>query len=134
MYIIPTQIQSSGSWAMGIFKISDQRKLQELSFYYKYHHDNVPYYFRHDFITYHRDRSSRITRNQHLLVIPRIRHEYMRNNLRYSLVKTVNESSELITSKIYSHSTKGFCNYVKHFLIQSYKETCSIQNCYICNR
>ena len=119
---------------LGILKISDQRKLQELSFYYKYKHDNVPYYFRHDFITYHRDISTRTTRNQHLLVIPRIRHEYMRNILRYSLVKTVNESSELIISKIHSHSIKGFCNYVKHLLIQSYNEICSIPNCYICNR
>ena len=38
-----------------------------------------------------------------------------------------------ILDKIDTHSLNGFTNYVKLFLLQTYQDTCTVPNCYICS-
>ncbi len=41
-------------------------------------------------------------------------------------------STPLITlEKIDTHNLQGFVRYIKHYLLQSYQEFCTIVNCYI---
>ena len=36
-------------------------------------------------------------------------------------------------SNIHNHNTRGATNYVKLFLLQTYQDTCTVPNCYICS-
>ena len=61
------------------------------------------------------------------------------NNLGYFTLLTglvmlfiLNNISHLVKEKINTHSMLGFVKYVKHHLLQSYRETCTISNCYTC--
>ena len=40
---------------------------------------------------------------------------------------------DIILDKIYTHSLNGFTNDVKLFLLQTYQDTCTVPNCYICS-
>ncbi len=48
-------------------------------------------------------------------------HLYFKGHLNSDLIKDVD-------------TPMGFAGYVKAFILQTYQETCTIVNCYICNR
>ena len=43
------------------------------------------------------------------------------------------DTPHIILEKIDTHSLNGFTNYVKLFLLQTYQDTCTVPNCYICS-
>ena len=45
----------------------------------------------------------------------------------------VGQLMNLNLDKIDTHSLNGFTNYVKLFLLQTYQDTCTVPNCYICS-
>ena len=45
---------------------------------------------------------------------------------------TINNTSDILNQKITTHSLKGLILYIKQHIIQWYKHTCAIVNCYIC--
>ena len=116
---------------LNILKVTDIKTFAELSFYFKFCHGDLPLYFHNNFITYQESFS---TRRQGSLQIPRFQHEYFRSSLRYSIVKTINESEDGVISKIDTHSAKGFLGYCKTTFISKYPTRCEIPNCYICAR
>ncbi len=61
-------------------------------------------------------------------------HDYARKCVRYNIPSTVNNTSINIIEKVYTHNIQGFSKYVKLNLLQSYKENCTIYDCYICSR
>ncbi len=61
-------------------------------------------------------------------------HEYAKHSISVNLPKVINSTPSEILDKIYTHSLQGFAGYIKLKCIKSYKETCSIVNCYICSR
>jgi hypothetical protein len=117
---------------LNILKIHDIYKIQELKFAYKFHNDLLPTYFLNDFIKY-KTPSRYETRNPDKYFVPRVKHEYAKQNSRYRIPKLLNETQENITSKISTHSLAGFSKYAKVYLIKQYDTVCHIQDCYICN-
>jgi exonuclease III len=115
-----------------ILKVHDTKRLQELIFFYKFRNNSLPKYFQQNFFTI-ASSSTRSTRNSNLLIYPRFQHEYMRKHLKYSIVKTVNESPSIITEKVGTHSLNGYARYIKNYILTRYSSVCNIDNCYVCN-
>ena len=118
---------------LGILKINDLRTIQELIFFYKFKHNMVPQYFRNNFIHFHFDDHEYPTRQRQRLRLPIIHHEFMRCNLRCTIVKTVQETDSIILDKIDTHSLAGFRNYAQRNIISNYNFICEDRNCYVCN-
>ncbi len=119
---------------LNMLKIAHQFRLQELQFYFKYSHKNMPPYLLdwelisnvnthlHDTLT-----SSKI----HTL---RNKHEFAKKCLKYNLRHHIKATPAIVVEKIQTHSLRGFTTYAKQFLIQKYTDTCTIQNCYSCSQ
>ncbi len=54
-------------------------------------------------------------------------HEHARYCIRHQIPKVINSAPMNILTKINTHSLCGFSRYIKHTIIQSYEEICSIQ-------
>ncbi len=74
------------------------------------------------------------TRTQHKIYMLKPNHEYAKNCTRYDIPTTVNNTPNNIIEKIHTHSLQGYSGYIKQHFIQTYHETCSIVNCYICSK
>ena len=117
-----------------ILKINDLFKLNALKFFYKLKNNKLPSYFTsinvhshsvsHDYNT----RSNRFIRDNHT------RTQFAQNCIRNRLPSIVNNTDNLIISKVDTHSYKGFSNYIKQHMIKQYSAECILLNCYICNR
>ena len=64
----------------------------------------------------------------------RVRCEYANYCVRNSLPNLLNNTDQIILNKTTSHSLHGFAIYVKNNILNSYKDECDIENCYICDR
>ena len=86
-----------------ILKIDDQLKLQELKFFYKYRHDNVPVYLLNwnsipNYNIHNHD--TRKSTNIHTYMI---RHEFAKKCVTYNLPHIINDTPELVWEKIVTH-------------------------------
>ena len=97
--------------------INDQLKLQELIFFYKYRHDNVPVYLLNWNIIPNYNIHSHDTRKA--------------TNIQTSMT-IINDTPELVLETIVTHSLRGFAYYLKMYLLQKYQNVCTISDCYIC--
>lgn len=116
-----------------LLKIEDIFKLQQLNFYFKLKHKNLPTYFNTFSTTTNHDIHHHNTRRKYLFPI-RANHTFAKQSLRYSLTNLVNTTPRIIIDKILTHSYHGFSNYTKTHFLNNYNMTCNIQHCYICNR
>ena len=113
-------------------KVDDLFTLQQLKLYYNYSHNDVPIYFQNWTLIPNCNVHKHDTRNKHELYTYRVKHEYAKKCLKHNLPLILNNISHLVKEKINTHSMLGFVKYVKHHLLQSYRETCTISNCYTC--
>ena len=92
----------------------------QLKLYYKCVNRQLPVYF--NCITLHNinDLHQYNTRAATNLFTPRVTHEFAKRCIRYSVIKTVNNSPDLIKNKIHTHSIHGFCCYIKNHYLQNY--------------
>ena len=74
------------------------------------------------------------TRFKHLATIPKSKTATGSKCLRYKLPEALLIIPHCIKEKIETHSPQGYSNYIKHYFIDKYSETCIITNCYICNK
>ena len=74
------------------------------------------------------------TRNRYVTNIPIPKTHSASKAIRYAVPLKIKQTQSNITDKIYTHSISGFCQYVKKCLIERYKQTCEIWNCYVCNK
>ena len=64
--------------------------------------------------------------------VPKIKHKFAEQLQDYQLVKLLNENGRFrISSKVFTHSKKGFSSYVKN-IIETYEVQCNIVNCVSC--
>ncbi len=70
---------------------------------------------------------------QHNIHQPMSKHNFAKNCIRFDIHITVNNSPNSILDKIYTHSLQGFSRYIKGQILQSYRATCTILDCYVCN-
>ncbi len=117
-----------------LLKLNDIFKLQELKFYCTFKNIKLTYYLLNLPISPATDTHDYATRTQHNIWLMKTNHEYAKHCIRVNLPKVINSTPSEILDKIYTHSLQGFTGYIKLKCITSYKETCSIVNCYICSR
>ena len=117
-----------------LLKVGDILKLQELKFYYKYRHNLLPGYLLELPFQLNTSTHSYATRQQLNIHQPLVKHEYAKKSLRFDLPRIVNSTPDLILDKIFTHSLDGYSWYIKQYIIGTYKDRCTIENCYICSR
>ena len=105
-----------------------------MKFYYKYLHDDLPDYLLKIPFVLNRSVHSHNTRDRDELYLTKPHHEYARKCLRYDIPRVINKAPSMYKDKVSSHSIQGFSWYIKLKIVESYSETCLIQNCYICAR
>jgi Holliday junction resolvase RusA-like endonuclease len=113
-------------------KLQDIQKIQEWKFYYNLKNNNLPKYFHSILLIRHLDIHTHETRNNTMLVTPRLKFNSSRCSIRNRLPSLINSAPSSITEKIQTHSLNGFALYLKKLFIDQYTNICSIQNCYIC--
>ena len=119
---------------LNMLKIADQLRLQELKFYFKYIHKNLPAYLLDwEFIS-NVNIHFHDTRTSSKIHTVRAKHEFAKKCLKYNLSHIINDTPAIVVEKIHTPSLRGFATYAKQFLIQKYTDTCAIQNCYSCNQ
>ena len=119
---------------LNMLKIADQLRWQELKFYFKFIHKNLPAYsLEWEFIS-NVNIQLHDTRTSSKIHTVRTKHEFAKTCLNYNLPHSINAIPTIVVEKIQTHSLRGFTTYAKQFLIQKYTDTCTIQNCYSCNQ
>ena len=118
---------------LGFLKVDDIFKLQQLKFYYKYLHDNLPAYLQNWKLIPNDNVHTHDTRIKNELYTFRAKHEFAKKCLRHNLPLIVNNIPDIVKEKLITHSLNGFAKYVKQNLLQTYNDACTITNCYICN-
>ncbi len=119
-----------------LLKLNDTLKLQELKFYYKFKNIKLPHYLQNLPISSAANTHDYATRTKHNIRFMKTDHEHAKHCIHVNLPKFINSTPSEILDKIYTHSLQGFAGYIKLKCIKSYRETCSIVNCYcyICSR
>ena len=115
-----------------LLKLEDLLKLNILKFFYRLKHGNLPEYFK----SYQTPEEIHVreTRYNSYVMIPendtrlRSSQKCLRNNLHVVL----NDTPQIVLSKVNSHSFQGFSNYAKQNIINNYAAYCSIIDCYVC--
>ena len=118
---------------LGILKMVDLYHVSLLSFYYKFCHHKLPNFFTHfnlSRISIHNIHYDMRPRN--VFPTPYCRTRQAEHRIRYRLPHLLNSTPECILNKVYTHSCKGFTNYIKIFYLHEYSDICEIRNCYIC--
>ena len=95
-------------------------------------HNKLPTYLQHWQIAANSKIHGHNTRNQNKIHIYGTKHTFAKQCLKYSLPNTINNTSQSVKDKLYTHSLQGFINYAKYHINQNYKDTCTIINCYTC--
>ena len=119
---------------LGILKLNDIYTLQQLKFYYKLLHLQLPnYFYKMSYLTNIQTHGihTRASSNLHM---PRVNNEFAKQCIRFRLVQTVNTMPNLIIHKIQTHSLHGVSTYAKNYFIKNYEPCCNITDCYVCNR
>lgn len=117
-----------------ILNFTDLLKVNEMKFYFKSRHKQLPTNLQQIPLDANTTIHNHETRTRNNLHMPRIKHEFAKKSIRYKIPQTANTLPNIVIDKIDTHSFKGFTNYVKNFLLENYKVSCSIANCYICQR
>ena len=119
---------------MNIIKVADMLTVEEWKFYYKLVHRKLPAYSDSISLLRHADRHQYLTRGRNHIVIPKIRYQLSISSIRYRLPHLINQAHNDILNKIQTHSLYGLCFYLKRVFIGAYQTTCTVANCYICQR
>ena len=116
-----------------LLKMKDIHQLQQLKLYHKLINNQTPEYFTSLGLVFNFERHGHNTRRRNYIT-HRVRCEYANHCVRNSLPNLLNNTDQIILNKTTSHSLYGFAIYVKNNILNSYKDECDIENCYICDR
>ena len=117
---------------MKLLKINDLFELNLLKFYQKLITGRLPSFFDDFELESMEDIHSHDTRYKTTIPQNIPRTKFALNSVRYKLPALLNNTDIIVTSKLRTHSPKGFSDYAKRHFIQNYSEDCHIPNCYIC--
>ncbi len=109
-------------------------KLQELKFYYKFKHGNLPHYVQNMPLFPSRDTHDHATRTQANIHQARTNHKYAKKCIQHNIPKTINTTPNCILEKIETYSLQVYAGYFKMVTLDSYQVVCFIPHCYICSR
>ena len=114
-----------------ILKATHLCALHELKFCFKLENNLLPEYYDTIF-NKHRSNHRYNTRNLNQFQLPRLKHAFAKNCIRYRIPHIFNNSASEIIDKIYTHSQAGFTFYIKRYFLNTYSIRCTVRNCYVC--
>jgi len=117
-----------------LLKVKDLLTYFELKFYYGLVNHNYPGRFSQIVFPRHADVHSHNTRNSQRVIQPRLRYQLSNSSILNRLPKIINNTPQIILEKIQTHSLRGYLQYVKNYMLKEYSDTCSITNCYVCQK
>ena len=116
-----------------LLKVEDIFKLNCLKFYFKYCHQQVPLYFLKWKFTSNSDIHLYNTRQKDSLTSVKTKTKFAEKCIHFEIPKLINSTDTLILQKIYTHSFRSFCIYIKYSYFNAYEYECKIENCYVCS-
>ena len=137
---------------LNILYLKDIFDLENLKFFYKYQHEQLPKYFtKNQFIkTYETCRPNLRVTNPKIFenyithkvnycpkfYIPLQKRTLSKNriSIRIPTLMNINYFPNCIADKIYTHSLSALSIYFKNYTIASYDPVCHTDNCYICRK
>ena len=116
-----------------ILRVDDIYKLTAIKFYYKFENNLLPQSFQ-DIFTLEMPPHAHDTRirDEPRPYVPKT--SLGESAIRFTIPDYIEELPTCISEKISTHSIQGLSNYAKNYFLNQYKESCSILNCYVCNR
>ena len=90
-----------------------------LRFYYKLINDNLPNYFESFTPQFSAGQQHYNFRNPSRL-LPKIRHEFPNQSLRYNLISTINKTSNKLLEMAKTLSKKNFMNFIKNKIVTGF--------------
>ena len=121
---------------LNLLKFEDIFKCNALRFIHKILNESVPHYFVNIFTPVSQDR---IYATREASKISNSLRKYRANTqsalycTRHYLPKLLEETPEIVSDKLSTHSLSGFSRYIKFFHIGLYNSNCNIIDCYVCN-
>ena len=116
-----------------LLKVHDIYHMAILKFYSKLVNDNLPNYFESFTPQFSAGHQHYNFRNPSRL-LPKIKHEFPRQSLRYKLISTLNETSNELLEIAKTSSQKNFMNFVRNEILTGYSYTCELHICHVCKR
>ena len=117
-----------------LLKLPDICTLQKLKFCFKLENNSLPSYFLQGIFIKNAQNHTYNTRRTNDFELPKISHRFSKQGIRFSIPNAYNQADINVKSKIYTHSLKGYTNYIKMNILNSYEELCLIRDCYICHK
>ena len=114
-----------------VLKVKDILEHNHLKLIFKLVHRLLPDYCYHFVSANGFDVHTHNTHHRHNIRTLKIKHEFRKKCLRFSIVNTFILSPSIILDKIYTHSFAGLCQYVKKYYLSTYASTCIIKNCFV---
>ena len=118
---------------LNTLKVQDIYLRQCLRFYYNHENNQLPIYFR-DFIVTNTMNHNYNTRHRDIMRIQATNRTSSEKILRCQLPKRLNEIPNSIRETVTSYSLLTIKNKFKLYALSNYKLTCSIRDCYVCER
>jgi hypothetical protein len=118
--------------ALDVLNIRDMYKVKQLKFYFKLCNNNLPSFFDSLNMSLHSCNDHYNFRHR-LYTVPKIKHEFAKQCLRYQLACNLNVTGKHIIDKVYTHSMCGFSHYIKYEILTSYNDRCTIRDCFVCS-
>ena len=112
-----------------LLKVQDIYHMAILKFYSKLINDNLPNYFESFTPQFSAGHQHYNFRNPSRL-LPKIKHEFPKQSLRYKLISTINETSNEFLEMAKTLLQKNFMNFIKNEIGYSY--TCELLICHVC--
>ena len=103
-----------------LLKITDLYKQQTLKFYFKFVNNMLPCYFMEMDLKQSTEIHHHNTRNSKNLFHIRTNKHSTDNSIRHQVIQTVNNTSDMIITKINTHSLHGFNRYIKIKILEDY--------------
>ena len=100
--------------------------------YYKLVHRQQPSYLNCISVTTMNTIHQHNPRKAGNIYADRVKHDFAKRCIRFSVIDTVNKTNTSIISKIFTHSIDGLTHYMKEWILQNYEYMCNIINCYVC--
>ena len=116
-----------------LLKVQDIYHMAILKFYSKLINDNLPNYFESFTPQFSAGHQHYNFRNPSRL-LPKIKHEFPKQSLRYKLISTINETSNELLEMAKTLSQKNFMNFIKNKIVTGYSYTCELLICHVCKR
>ena len=101
-----------------------------MKFYFKLVNNHLSHYFNNFTPQFSARHQHNNFRNPTRL-LPKIKHEFTRQSLRYRLIVTLNETSDDILKMATTQSQKCFIKFIKEKIVAEYSYTCNLVICRI---